>query len=78
MHLSFLGDQPETRSHGDAAGQVRGPGSTTRWAGSNASSPARPGQDSRILRVASHPLSRTPALASVTLGPAPERGIRDG
>ena len=24
MHLSFLGDQPETRSHGDAAGQVRG------------------------------------------------------
>jgi hypothetical protein len=24
MHLSFLGDQPETRSHGDAPGQVRG------------------------------------------------------
>jgi hypothetical protein len=23
MHLSFLGDQPETRSHGNAADEVR-------------------------------------------------------
>ena len=76
MHLSFLGNQPETRGHGNAADEVRA------WLDDalgrlEPSSPAPP-EARAPQQLAGHPSAPHSPVASVTLGCAPERGTRDG